>query len=149
FFALLFLVAFSLVRLEAPLFAIVILLVATFREGWSYTDRLKLIIPFTLIFLGWYARVYFILPERPDLLTKRLVSVFSFVLFAFGMFAVVSGLKAFAWVIRRTPFLTLAGLTVLSIIFTILKPEHMVSSLESIAWNTLLKGNWGLTWYVL
>src|SRR5262249_40018231 len=59
FFALLFIVAFSLVRLEAPLFAIVILLVATFREGWSYTDRLKLIIPFTLIFLGWYARVYF------------------------------------------------------------------------------------------
>ena len=82
-------------------------------------------------------------------MTKRLVIVFSFVLFAFGMFAVVSGLKAFAWVIRRTPFLTLAGLVVLSIIFTILKPEHMVSSLESIAWNTLLKGNWGLTWYVL
>ena len=100
------------------------------------------------MFLGWYARVYFILPERP-VLTKRLVIVFSFVLFAFGMFAVVSGLKALDWVIRRTSFLTLAGLVVLSAIFTILKPEHMFSSLEGIVWNTLVKGNWGLTWYIL
>ena len=37
----------------------------------------------------------------------------------------------------------------MSIIFTIIKPEHMLSSLESIVRNILVDGNWGLTWYVI
>ena len=46
--AVLSLIAFSLVRLEAAFFVMVILLVMTFRGGWPYVDRLKLIVPFTV-----------------------------------------------------------------------------------------------------
>jgi hypothetical protein len=147
--ALLSLIAFSLVRLEAPLFVIVILLVTSFRQGWSYVNRLKLIIPFVVVFVAWYARVYFILPEVPDLLTKELVIAFISVLVGFGLFAIVSGLKALDSIVKRTPFLTLIALVLVSIIFTVIKPEHMLSSLESIVRNILLDGNWGLTWYVI
>src|SRR5437762_6703598 len=110
--ALLSLIAFSLVRLEALLFVIVILLVTTFRQGWSYVTRLKLIIPFVVLFVAWYARVYFILPEVPspfpsatDLLTKELVVAVISVLVGFGLFAVVTGLKVLDPIVKRTPFL--------------------------------------------
>jgi hypothetical protein len=147
--ALLSLIAFSLVRLEAPLFVIVILLVTSFRQGWSYVNRLKLIIPFTVLFVAWYARVYFILPENSDLLTKQLAITFISVLVGFGLFTIVSGLKVLDPIVKRTPFVTLIGLVLVSIIFTIIKPEHMLTSLESIVRNILVDGDWGLTWYVI
>jgi hypothetical protein len=143
------LIAFSLTRIEAPLFVIVILLVTSFWQGWSYVNRLKLIIPFVVLFVAWYARVYFILPEVPDLLTKGLVIVVISVLVGFGLFAVVSGLKVLDLIVKRTPFMTLIVLVLASIMFTIIKPEHMLSSLESIVRNILVDGNWGLTWYVI
>jgi hypothetical protein len=149
FLALPSLIGFSLVRLEAPVFAIVILLVASFRQGWSYIDRLKLIIPFTVLLLAWYARVYFILPEAPDILSKKLVIAFVSILLGFGLFTVLSGLKVLDSIVKKMPFLTLTGLVLVSLIFTIMKPEHMSSSLENIVRNVLVEGNWGLTWYVL
>ena len=147
--ALLSLIAFSLVRLEAPLFVIIILLVTSFRQGWSYVNRLKLIIPFTVLFVAWHARVYFILPENSDLLTKQLAITFISVLVGFGLFTIVSGLKVLDPIVKRTPFLTLIGLVLVSIIFTIIKPEHMLTSLKSIVRNILVDGDWGLTWYVI
>ncbi|HEU0048939.1 MAG TPA: hypothetical protein VFQ43_15210 [Nitrososphaera sp.] len=154
--ALLSLIAFSLVRLEAPLFVIVILLVTTFRQGWSYVTRLKLIIPFVVLFVAWYARVYFILPEVPspfpsatDLLTKELVVAVISVLVGFGLFAVVTGLKVLDPIVKRTPFLTLMALVLASVTFTTIKSEHMLTSLKSIVQNILVYGNWGLTWYVM
>ena len=71
----------------------VILLVTSFWKGWSYINRLKLIIPFIVLFVAWYARVYFLLPEVPDLLTKELVIAFISVLVGFGLFAIASCLK--------------------------------------------------------
>jgi len=147
--ALLSLIAFSLVRLEAPLFVIVILLVTSFWQGWSYVNRLKLIIPFIVLFVAWYARVYFILPENSDLLTKQLAIAFISVLVGFGLFTIVSGLKVLDPIVKRTHFLTLILLVLVSVIFTIIKPEHMLSSLTSIVRNILVDGNWGLTWYVI
>ena len=147
--ALLSLIAFSLVRFEAPLFVIVILLVTSFWQGWSYVTRLKLIISFVVLFVVWYARVYFILPEAPDLLTKELAIAVIAVLVGFGLFAVVSGLKALDPIVKRTPFLTLTVLLLVSIAFTIIKTEHMLRSLESIVRNVLVDGNWGLMWYVI
>lgn len=148
--ALLSLIAFSLTRLEAPLFAIVILLVTSFWQGWSYVNRLKLIIPFVVLFVTWYARVYFMLPENPDLLNKGLVIVFVSVLGGFGLFAVASGLKVLEPISKITPILTLIGLLLVGVIFTVLKPEHMLASLGSILGNIFLAyGNWGLTWYVV
>ena len=148
--ALLSLIAFSLARIEAPLYVTVILLVASFWQGWSYVNRLKLIIPFVVLFVAWYARVYFILPESPDVLTKELTIAVISVLVGFGLFAVVSGLKVLDPIAKRTPFLTFIGLVLVSIIFTIIKPEHMLTSLVSILRNIFLEyGNWGLTWYVV
>ena len=136
-------IAFSLARIEAPLYVIVILLVASFWQGWSYVNRLKLIIPFIVLFVAWYARVYFMLPEVPDLLTKELTIAIISVLAGFGLFAVVSGLKVLEPIARRTPFLTFIGLILVSIIFTIVKPEHMLASLVSILRNMFLGyGNW-------
>ena len=105
-----------------------------------------------MLFVAWYARVYFILPEvriSNDILSKELVIAFISVLVGFGLFAVVSGLKVLDSIVKRTPFLTLIGLVLVSIIFTIIKPEHMLRSLESIVRNILVEGNWGLTWYVI
>src|SRR5262249_51178228 len=147
--ALVSLIGFCLVRLEAPVFAIGILLVATFRPGWSYIDRLKLIIPFTVLSLGWYARVYFVLPDAPDILSKNLIIAFVSVLLGFGLFTVLSGLRVLDPIVKNTPILTFTGSVLGSLIFTIRRPEHMFSSLESIVRNVLLEGNWGLTWYVL
>jgi hypothetical protein len=147
--ALLSLIAFSLTRLEAPLFVIVILLVASFWQGWSYVNRLKLIIPFVVLFVAWHARAYFILPEAPDLLTKKLAIAFIAVLVGFGLFTVASGLKVLGPIFKRTPFLTLTVLALLSVIFTVIKSEHMLRSLGSIVRNILVDGNWGLTWYVI
>jgi hypothetical protein len=147
--ALLSLIAFGLARIEAPLFLIVILLITSFRQGWSYINRLKLIIPFVVFFVAWYARVYFILPEVPDNLTKGFAVALISVLVGFGVFAVVSGFKVLDPIVKRTPFLTVIGLFLVGIVFTIIKPEHMLTSLVNIVVSLSLSGNWGLTWYVI
>jgi hypothetical protein len=147
--ALLSLIAFSLARIEAPIFVIVILLVTSFWQGWSYAKRLKLIIPFVVLFVAWYARVYFILPEPPDLLTKPLVMAGIAALIGFGLFAVASNLKVLEPIVKRMPFLTLIGLALLSVVFILVKPEHMLTSLTSMVRNIVVDGNWGLTWFVI
>jgi hypothetical protein len=147
--ALLSLIAFGLARIEAPLFVTVILLVTSFWQGWSYVNRLKLIIPFVVFFVAWYARVYFILPEVPDNLTREFAIAVISVLVGFGLFAVVSGLKVLDPIVKRTPFLTLIVLVLVTIGFIIIKPEHMLTSLVSIVQSISLSGNWGLTWYVI
>ena len=88
-------------------------------------------------------------PRDPDILTKELAIAVISVLVGFGLFAVVSGLKVLDSIVKRTPVLTLIGLVLVSIIFTIIKPEHMLTSLKSIVRNILVDGNWGLTWYVI
>jgi len=110
---------------------------------------LKLIIPFVVLFVAWYARAYFLLPEAPDLLTKKLAIAFILVLVGFGLFTVASGLQVLGPIFKRTPFLTLTVLALLSVIFTVIKSEHMLRSLGSIVRNILVDGNWGLTWYVI
>src|SRR5438093_6802675 len=129
--ALLSLIAFSLIRLEAPLFVIVILLVTTFQQGWSYVTRLKLIIPFVVLFVAWYARVYFILPEVPspfpsatDLLTKELVVAFISVLVGFVLFTIVTGLKVFDSIVKITDFFTTIALFLMTITFTTIRCVH-------------------------
>jgi hypothetical protein len=152
--ALLSLIAFSLLRLEAPLFAIVVLLVASFWQGRSYVNRLKLIVPFVVLLVAWYARLYFLLPETPVLLTHKFVIEMILALVGFGVFAVLSGLKILDPIIKRTPFVTLIVLALVGIILALIKPDHMLKSLESIVRNIfvpreLVTGDWGLTWYVI
>ena len=148
--ALLSLIAFSLVRIEAPLFAIAILLVTTFRwQGWSYGNRLKLIIPYTLFMVAWYARVYFMLPEYPDLLTEQLTIAFISVFIGLALFTAFSGLEVLRSIVKQTHVVVVIGLLLLGIIATVLKPEHMATSSRSMVRNALVAGDWGLTWYVI
>jgi hypothetical protein len=147
--ALLSLIAFSLLRIEAPLFAVAILLLTTFRKGWSYVDRLRLILPFTLFIMAWYARVYFMLPDNPDLLSKGLAIAIIAGLVGFGLFAVCSGVKLSDPVVKQTHVLTLSGLLLVTVAFTFVKPEHMFTSFINIVRNILVSGDWGLTWYVI
>lgn len=148
--ALLSLTGFSLVRIEAPLFAMAILLVTTFRQqGWSYGNRLKLIIPYTLFMVAWYARVYFMLPEYPDLLTKPLTIAFISVFIGLALFTAFSGLELLHSMVNQTHVLVVIGLLLLGIIALVLKPEHMATSFRSMVRNALVGGDWGLTWYVI
>jgi hypothetical protein len=147
--ALLSLITFSLIRLEAPLFAIVILLVMMFRNGYSYVDRLKVVIPFTVVLIAWHARVYFFLPQEPDILSKRFVLAMIAVLIGFGLFTLSSGSKPLSWIVKQTPGLTVVGLMLTSTVLTMLKSAHMGTSLKSIARNILFEGNWGYTWYLI
>jgi len=152
--ALLSLIAFSLLRPEAPLFAIVTLLVAGFWRGWSYVNRLKVVGPFVALLVAWYARLYFVLPETPDNITPPLVIAMIAALVGFGLFAVLSGLKILDPIVKRTPSITLIALALLGIILTLVKPDHMLKSLEGIVRNVFVPrpvftGDWGLTWYVI
>ena len=152
--ALLSLIAFSMLRVEAPLFAIVILLVVGFWQGWSYVNRLKLIVPFVVLALAWYAWLYFVLPEAPDQISRKIVIVTMVAFVGFGLFAVLSCLKVLEPLVKRTPFITLIMLALLGIILTVMRPGHMFTSLDSIAQNLFVPrevstGDWGLTWYVI
>ena len=152
--ALLSILAFSLLRLEAPLFALVTLLVACFSRGWSYVNRLKLIGPFVALLVAWYARLYFLLPETPDNISPPIVIAMIVAFVGCGLFTLLSGLKILDPIIKRTPLLTLIMLALLGIMLTLMKPDHMLKSLESIVRNILVPtqvftGDWGLTWYVI
>jgi hypothetical protein len=147
--AFLSLIAFSLIRLESPLFAIVILLVASFWQGWTYVSRLKLVIPFVVLFVAWYVRVYFILPESPDLLTPELVIAMIVALVGFGLLAVTADLQMLRPIVRRMSSLTVVALGLLSIVLTLVKPNRMLTSLQNALQNLLVTGDWGLTWYIL
>src|SRR5215475_8662415 len=123
--ALLSLIAFSLIRLESSLFAIGVLLVSPWQSS-SYVSRLKLVVPFVVLLVAWYVRVYFILPESPDrlaLLTPELVIGMIGALLGFGLFVVAADLQLLDPIVRRMPFLTVIALGLLSIILTLVKPS--------------------------
>jgi hypothetical protein len=143
------LIGFSLVRIEAPLVAIVVLLISCFRQGWRAVDRVTLILPFIILLGAWYARVYFIVPDAADLLTRKVVVALGVVLMGFGVVTMASASNVLQAVVNYTPSLTLGALAATSVMFTLVKPAHMLTSLHSMLRNVLVDGNWGLTWYVV
>ena len=69
------------------------------------------------------------------------------ILIAFALFTLASGTKALAPIFHHTSVFTLIGLVLVGVVFTMMKPGHMLTSLHSIASNMFFYGNWGLTWY--
>jgi len=99
--------------------------------------------------VAWYARVYFMLPDDPDLLTKQLAVALISLFLGFGLVAILSGLEVLRSIVNQTHILFVIGLLLLGIVFTALKPEQMITSLRSMVRNALVGGDWGITWYVI
>jgi hypothetical protein len=140
---------FSLTRTEAPIFALIFLLLLLSTDRIPYRTYLRTIMPYLSYITLWYVYLLTQMGMGTKILDPEKTLVIIGALIACGILFLLSELT---WVKRfllpYLPQIMLASLLVLLVLMAIQKPEHMKGSLYVILLNTLRYGRWGLTWLV-
>jgi len=149
-FALLGLMGFSLARTEAPIFALIFLVIVISFDQFSYRIRLISILPYLFILILWYLYLFRGMGEGTLILNPERTLVIISSLVSFGILVVLSELR---WIKRfLLPILPkiMLGLLLLILVFMVFqKPEHMMDSLTAIIKNMIESGRWGITWIII
>jgi len=148
-FAVLALTAFSFLRTEALLFALIFLGLLVGTGKLAYRTRLYIVLPFLSVLLLWYLKLLLTIGEGSMILGPgRIVVVL--VILVCAMTGV--GLSRFHTVERFLPVLPalILGslLGILGLMF-IQEPVHMYTSLVSVWQNLFFYGWWGATWLII
>lgn len=151
------LLGFSLLRIEAPLFALMIGAFALSGNPLTAAARRRYSLPFLLILAVWYG--HFLTVNSP---VDGYLSPFFALLFvgAFVLSAIL--LSSRIGVVEHTVLPNLHLLAVGAVVLMLViglatKPARMVDSLNSMLINTVILGDevlayydwWGFTWYIL
>ena len=144
------LTAFSIARVETPLFALLFLSLLLSTGRLSHRIILSAIIPYLAILIFWYLKLLVMIGNGTDILSPAKIQAIVTLLIIFGIFTLCSNIGIVKDVILPNLHLILAGvLTVAMIGIFIIKPGHMLISLKSISLNMLASGRWGATWFLI
>jgi len=141
------LLGFSLARNEAPIFALIFLLLVISADRIPYRDRMRSILPYLAFLILWYAYLLARMGTGTKILDPEKASIIIASLFACGTLVLISDGK---WVKRfllpRLPQIMLSSLFLMVVAMVIFKPEHMIISVWITIRNVLEAGGWGITW---
>jgi hypothetical protein len=147
--AMLGLLGFSLARNEAPLFALIFLVLIIGKDQIPYRDRLILILPYLGFLSLWYLYLLWNIGDGSKILDPEKTLVLIGTLIIFGLLVGISESK---WIKRfllpNLPVIMLGSLVVLLIFMVIQKPNHMMLSAWIMIKNLFESGGWGITWLV-
>ena len=143
------LMGFSLARTEAPLFALLFLVLVISADRVSYQIRLKTILPYLSSLVFWYLYLYWRMGEGTYILNPERTLLVIGSLAALALLVLLSAVKAIKrYLLPHLPRIML-GLLVLLLIFMIIqKTDHFRISIYGSIYNLLETGEWGLTWLV-
>lgn len=143
------LLGFSLARTEAPIFALIFLLLLLSTDRIPYRTRLISVLPALFFIASWYVFLLTQMGTGTKILNPEKTLVIIAALVACGILVLLSELK---WVKRfLLPYLPQIMLGILLLVLLVMafyKPEHIKGSLYVSLLNTLRYGRWGLTWLV-
>ena len=145
--AVLGLLGFSLARNEAPLFALIFLVLVISKDRIPYRFRLRLILPLLGLISLWYLFLLGRMGGGTSILDPKRTLALIGTLIACGILVLISELK---WIKRYLlpylPVIMLGSLAFLLIFMVIQKPQHMAISVWVISKNLFESGGWGITW---
>lgn len=149
-FGVLALTGFSLLRTEAPLFALIFLALLISTGQLSYRQRLAVVLPYVTGLLLWYFWLLFSIGEGTDILDPNRTIAIIAIMAVFGLSV---GLSYFQWINRAfqlyVPWLMIGGLLSVLTFMVLQKPTHMFTSMENIGQNMIFYGWWGATWLIV
>lgn len=148
-FGMLALLGFSLARNEAPLFAVVFLILVISVDKIPYRVRLKSILPYLILMISWYSYLLIRMGEGTKILNPERTLIIIGSLFALGLLVLLSEQK---WLKAKLfPYLAkimVGALVLILLLMFLTKPVHMMDSAYFIILNLSAYGWWGVTWLV-
>ena len=149
-FAGLSLIAFSLIRIEGILYALILLfLVFTIfhfapRTRWSFS------LPFLITIFLWYLLIFIRFPDKAGFLdrTRILMLMASLVFLGFYVFLLRYPFIR-QWASKLLPYVVGFGVIILGAALWFLFPANTSTSLLVTLQNMFIEGRWGALWYVV
>ncbi len=148
-FSMLATVAFALLRVEAPLFAIVwmTLLIGVGRMERKLRFRSCLLVA---VFLAvWYGRLLFLMGDGTYMLDPLRTGIIVLIELAFIVFVLVIDWPPLRRWLPVWPVILVAGMFLVQILLFTLKTNQMQESIISILYTMTQNGGWGINWYLL
>ena len=141
------LLGFSLARNEAPIFALIFLILVISADRTPYQTRLRTILPYLSLVIVWYAYLLARMGSGTKILNPEKTLVIIASLAACGALVLISKQEwVQRWLLPYLPQLMLGGLALLLAAMVIIKPGHMMISVWITIRNTFEVGGWGIAW---
>lgn len=148
YFSILPLLSFALLRTEGPLIMALFLFLAFTRTGIAMRTARAVLLPMALAIFIWYVFLISIIETGSDILTPtRAVAVIG-PLLVFSLIRSIVSDRLLQLVQLRASVVFVVMLVMVAVTLTIIKSEHMLSSLEVMTLNMHYAGRWGWTWHV-
>jgi hypothetical protein len=148
-FSALGLLAFTLVRTETPIFALMVL--AFMARYLHYRNRLAILLPLVLVIILWQCVGLFLFPENEDAIVSGLQTILVISFYTiFALFLLLSKFKIVErFITPYIPHYLFIGSVLGAIALFVAKPEHMFVSLSNVLQNLFQTGGWGVTWVIV
>jgi hypothetical protein len=145
------LLGFSILRIEAPIFAIALLIPLLQNENTYTKKRLLILLPYMIFEILFYLFLTYLLSGQSTYILspyRSLAIVGIYLLFL--LFVLLKKTKFIKpWIICNISKLMISGLTFGIIGFYIYKPVAMVSTVRTIVENMFISGCWGKAWFYI
>ncbi len=142
-FTILSLIAFSLSRAEGPVFGLVFLAIILSEKTLSYTDRLKISIPYLAVIILWYSRLFFIEAVKYDIVSSEIVLAIAGVHLFYLVFIIFSNLRFFESIQLRLHWIILFSLSLFYLIYILINPGSGWAYINNIMLPMFIWGGWG------
>ncbi len=140
------LIAVALLRTEAPLIAVIFLVLLLAEDALPVAVRRRSILGFGIPVLAWYTWLVSTIGSGTDILTPDRAAIIMGAVAALTGLSLVAGRRPFDRLVRWLPGLMLAALVLVLAGCLTLKYHHMVGSLRVMVTNLTTNGRWGATW---
>lgn len=141
--------AFSLLRVEAPLFALAFLALLLSATPLSFLQRLQVVVPYTVAIVSWELFILN-LGDETGILQPSHIKLIILLLMSFLGFMVASGIPIVEkYLLHRLHSLMFAVLVAILIGTFVLNFNHMWTSITIVVNNLLNWQVWSITWVLL
>jgi hypothetical protein len=137
------LIAIALLRTEGPVFGIVFLAIMISEKTWTYFDRLKFSLPYLILVIIWYARIYFIQEIKFDIVNSSTILIIIGAHLLFLVFIVLTKYSFFNKLLIHIHWIILLGLSAFIGINLIFHFSHVQILIGNILLPMFIWGGWG------
>ncbi|HUN81153.1 MAG TPA: discoidin domain-containing protein [Phycisphaerae bacterium] len=148
-FAVLAFMAFTLLRTEAPLFAIVFLVPLLWMDGVNRRTRLICAGPLAVLTVLWYLRLISLIGKGTDILSPAKAYILMAAMTVFLILMAIPDRPAWRRLVQSLPWLIPTLAAALAIATLVYKPQLMRDCAIAMMDNCFVKGRWGVTWAVV
>jgi|GEM_PF-2959266 len=148
-FSMLALTAFTLLRTEAILTALIFLILMVSTGAITYRTKLLCFLPYCFIILAWFLKLRFQIGQGSYILSDSRIAILIALVIGFSLLILLSKLRWIEWLATHAPIMMLYALAGICLLFLALKTDLMTACFAALLDNMFWSGRWGVTWGIL